>query len=373
MNSLAPSKSFSVFPSLILVLHLSVTLLAVPCHVSGQGEPVPVSIAGANDIPVNVTRLGGRSVLVRLSDNPGATNVTAVASADGLIVVDTEMAQRIAAALKEAITGAFDRADFKYVISTHSHWDHTLGNAAFAGAQVVAHDMAVDEMREFVARRLDFATRLQEGWIDLLDEEYRALDPQSDEGKTNRRRALYSSMVVDELRNGFSLSLPTLTFSDKLTLHLSDMTVEVACVGKAHSASDIVIRFDAEHLLAVGDLFSARALPYVDGGMDVPRFLEALDGLLEGSVEIRYVIPGHGALMNAAELRVQRDYMRWLLEGVRLGREEGLSLEEVQERLALSNHPVDLSHLSHTWGDGTDFHQLNIQNLWSVLDASLTP
>jgi glyoxylase-like metal-dependent hydrolase (beta-lactamase superfamily II) len=324
------------------------------------------------DVPISVDRLAEGVIRVRVADNPGATNVTALSSERGVVVIDTEMSYAIATELKKAISSQFGRNDFSYVINTHEHWDHTMGNQAFTGSVVVGHENAIEAMHAFDRGKADFATALQEGWIDWLEQELTTLESSSDSANALRRRILYSTMVRSELEEGFVSTPPSVTFRDRLTVNLGNMRLTLVHVGPAHTKSDIIVRVDPGGILVVGDVFSKNELPYIDSAGDVARFLGALNNVLDDSSGTTHVVPGHGEVMTAAELRVQRDYVKDLWDEVVTAREQGLTLEETKELLSFNTRFEHLLGLQHTWSDGTDFHMLNIENVWEQLGALST-
>src|SRR5471032_51086 len=85
----------------------------------------------------------GHGLYAIIATNPdpssGIGDTTVAVGSDGLIVVDTQFDQ-IYGMLKGKIA-AISPLPVKYVINTHSHGDHTGGNAAFgkAGAVIVGH------------------------------------------------------------------------------------------------------------------------------------------------------------------------------------------------------------------------------------------
>ena len=67
-----------------------------------------------------------------------------IVSRDGLVVVDTPMFPSEARAMRAAIIDELGRSDFLYLINTHHHWDHTMGNQFFREATIVGHAFHTD-------------------------------------------------------------------------------------------------------------------------------------------------------------------------------------------------------------------------------------
>jgi len=61
----------------------------------------------------------------------------AIASEQGIVVVDTESSWSLTAEIREVIAREFARDDFAYLINTHGHADHGGGNQVFRDAVIV--------------------------------------------------------------------------------------------------------------------------------------------------------------------------------------------------------------------------------------------
>jgi hypothetical protein len=89
------------------------------------------------------TRLTDR-VLV-LQNAPWAETMTVIDAGSSLLVVDTWGSLAAAKKARIRIDGIFHKP-VRYVINTHYHWDHTFGNAAFPGAEIVGHRTCAEDM-----------------------------------------------------------------------------------------------------------------------------------------------------------------------------------------------------------------------------------
>ncbi len=324
-------------------------------------------VYSAEEILFSTKKISDRALLLELRDGNG-TNILALKSQQGLVVVDTEKSSQIAAKLKEKIADEYGRSDFVYIINTHYHWDHSNGNHAFRGVPILGHDLCIKGMKDFYARRKDFAEKYGEGWLSYLKEQLGALDPDSRESRINREQLRYGRIVYKELMEGFVSDPPSITFSDRATLHLGDMTVELIYFGLCHTESDILILVPDENILIVGDTFQKKALVWIDENAAVERWLRILNKWLNDEIRLDYVVPGHGEIMTGRELKTQRDYIQELWEGVRKVKNEGRTLNEAKDIFSIEKRFPHLKHISRTWDDGTDYHLLNIENVWKVLD-----
>ncbi len=95
-------------------------------------------------MPVDIERISDRVVVARC---PVGTNVTAVNSSRGVVIVDTHLSPGLMRAVRSKIEGVFGKSEFPYVVNTHGDWDHCSGNQVFPGATIVGHTSCPDFMR----------------------------------------------------------------------------------------------------------------------------------------------------------------------------------------------------------------------------------
>ncbi|WLW55071.1 MBL fold metallo-hydrolase [Streptomyces sp. YU58] len=167
-----------------------------------------------------------------------------------------------------------------HVALTHPHFDHVLGTAAFAGAEVfgaVGVDAVLggrhgrEEMREDAVRN-----GLDAG---LADEAADALVPP---------RHLVSGEWILDLGGGRQALL--------------------ANVGPGHTAHDLAVLVPGSpEVVFCGDLVEESGEPQAGPDAVPSRWPAALDRLLALGGEDALYVPGHGAVVDAAFVRAQRD------------------------------------------------------------------
>jgi glyoxylase-like metal-dependent hydrolase (beta-lactamase superfamily II) len=72
----------------------------------------------------------------------------ALAPQKGIVVIETSLIRSYDARIRQVIEKEFGRKDFKYLINTHYHHDHTCGNQIYSDATIVAHKNLLAGMRE---------------------------------------------------------------------------------------------------------------------------------------------------------------------------------------------------------------------------------
>ncbi|GAA4689075.1 MBL fold metallo-hydrolase [Streptomyces chumphonensis] len=184
-------------------------------------------------------------------------------------LVDTAATEARARALADAVRRVAS-APPRYVVNTHPHGDHTFGNAVFAEhAVIVAHEATRAEM--------DVAGLHLTG--------------------------LWPDVHWGELR----VELPSLTFRDRVTLHVGDVRAELLHFGTGHTTNDTVVWLPEQRVLFTGDVVMSGATPFCLTG-SVAGSIAVIDALRELGPEV--VVAGHGPVAGPEALDVSRGYLR---------------------------------------------------------------
>ncbi|WP_026331237.1 MULTISPECIES: MBL fold metallo-hydrolase [unclassified Thioalkalivibrio] len=227
-------------------------------------------------------------------------NMAFVVTDDGVLVFDTGSSETMGVALREAIAEVTDQP-VRWIVNSHSHGDHWLGNHAFADSdpEIMAGSAATARMETEA-----------EGWV----ENFREMT----EGATGDTTPLLPNVAVDE----------------RITRDLGGTEVVILPSGGAHSPGDLSIWLPQTRVLLAGDVvYSDRAPSVWDG--DVAQWIDLLDELI--ALEPAVVVPGHGRLEDAQTLARLQRYLVTLWEAIEEGVEQGLAAFEtvplVRERM----------------------------------------
>jgi glyoxylase-like metal-dependent hydrolase (beta-lactamase superfamily II) len=188
---------------------------------------------------------------------------------DGVLIVDTrfgEAAREIVPKVKSVIS-----QPIKYVLSTHSHNDHTGGNPLFAGtAELIAH------------------------------------------------RNVRENMI-----RGKQAAPPHVVFNDEASVFLGNVEVQLKYLGRGHTNGDAVIYFPDLKVVHTGDLVvwgkrtdGSILTPFADtdNGGSLFEWLPTLDRLLQ--IDFDTAIPGHGPVLTKNDVRAFRDKIATLRQRV---------------------------------------------------------
>lgn len=219
-------------------------------------------------------------------------NIGFIVGSKGVAVVDTGGSPKIGAQLRAAIRKVTD-LPILYVINTHVHPDHVLGNAAFKGDHpiFVGHEKLADAM----ALRKDAYLRNQPIWVGA--------------------DAAGSEVIP-----------PTLAIKGTQTIDLGGRSLQLTAHPVAHTNNDLTIFDVTTATLWTGDLLFIERTPSFDGD---------LKGWLKVIVQLRSIpavraIPGHGPVTKDWQIALDNEnrYLSTLLEDVRAAIKQGKSMEE---------------------------------------------
>ena len=281
---------------------------------------------GETNPKIAIQRLSDRVIVVttEVIDN----GVVAIASLKGIVVVDTHISPPFAKEIRRAIAEEFGRDDFVYTINTHDHGDHTWGNQVFADTTIIAHDNCVGEMKR-EAENLGSTIENYRNALARMKARTDGMEADSEEAKARVRRYEILKLGVDGWEEGFVLTPPNMTFNDRLTLDLGDITLKLIYFGKAHSNSDILVYIPEEGLLLVGDITYAKGSPSISSDVipDLPRWISILEEILHGDGELKQIINGHNSFITPEDMETQLAHIKDQFEYTK-GKESFLTVLE---------------------------------------------
>lgn len=291
-------------------------------------------LLASDDPAIEFERFSERVLIVK-SGKVYTDQVIAIASEKGIVMIDTGKAPSLTEKYRKIIEREFDRGDFSYVINTHYHFDHSDGNQVFPEAEIIAHELSPDLMRQFDLGRSNFIASRNAQFTQMLSQ-LEILDPDSEQALRLRDILQSNQVMVDDLQNNYVLTLPTITFNDRMTLDLGDITLKLIYFGQGrHTGDDIIIHCPEEKLLFTGDLFFKGSMQVAfSPQFDAPRWIEVLDYVLQDKSQVEFVFDTHNRRMPASFLVLWKDYFIDLWQGLNQAKQDGLDFEAVQSRFA---------------------------------------
>ena len=183
-----------------------------------------------------------------------------LAGPDGVFMVDTQYAaltDKLVAAIKQVSSGPI-----RFMVNTHVHPDHTGGNENFAKLGVVL--LSSDQLR----------TRLGGG-----------------------------------ARPAPAGALATITYDGPVTVHMNGDDIQLIRVRNAHTDGDTMVKFPKADVIMTGDFYRQVGYPFPDrnSGGSVQGLIDGLKQLADAGGPTTKFVPGHGTVVNKAEILAHRD------------------------------------------------------------------
>jgi glyoxylase-like metal-dependent hydrolase (beta-lactamase superfamily II) len=323
---------------------------------------ISISQLWSNDI---YTERYSDRVLIVHSGKIYFDQVICLASSKGLIMIDTGIAPSRTAEYRKIIEQGFGRNDFIYVINTHFHFDHTSGNQVFKDAKIIGHKSTTARMRQFEEGRQNFVAMRKTRLIQL-ENQLQSADPASDQAQRFRDLIANNRIMIEDLENNFVLTPPNLTFNDRMTLSLGDLTLKLFYFGEGlHTGDDVIIHCPEEKLLFTGDLFYKGSFQIAfSPQFDAPRWIDVLNKVLENKEDVEFVFDTHNGRMPVEFLSLWRDYLVDIWQNLNSAKTEGLDFVAVQDRFSFDNK---FSYLTKSGLDADllkQNHQNNLHFVW---------
>nr|WP_239524021.1 MBL fold metallo-hydrolase [Geodermatophilus normandii] len=234
-------------------------------------------------------------------------NCGLVVGGDACLVVDTRSHLGEAADLIAAVRRVTPHP--WTVVDTHAHYDHCFGNAAFRPATIWgSRGCAADLLATGEAQR---AARVAE-----------LLADGDAEGAEQVRRA--------------PLDPPDALVDDVAVLDVGGVEVVLRFLGRGHTGHDLVVEVEDGRdgtTVFAGDLVEEGAPPAFEDAFPAewPATLGRLHAMARGPV-----VPGHGAVVDAAFVGAQREELLAVLAALREGRLDRGPYDEATMRTAAS-------------------------------------
>lgn len=201
-------------------------------------------------------------------------NAGIIVGKDGIVVIDTLISAKEAQRFIRDIRAVSDKP-IRYVVNTHDHLDHVLGNSEFVklGATIIA--------------QTDTKAAILKNGAALL------------------QRAKYYGLS-DEAMSGTTVAAPSLTFSDAMEIDLGDKKIELLHAGPSHTAGSSIVYIPDSRVLFAGDVLFTNYHPNMRDG-DIQGWVKVLDRIL--SMDVVSIVPGHGPLSTKKDIQDMKEYL----------------------------------------------------------------
>jgi cyclase len=242
------------------------------------------------------------NILSLIAPDGGGPNAGFVLAGDNTIIVDSLITLGTAREMLAGIKKAGGKK-LSFLINTHSHGDHIVGNQIFAPPAIV---IAQENTREAIKR---------EGAAGI------------------KRMADMRPNLAEDLKEA-KVVVPEITYNDAMTLNFGGRSVKLLYPGPAHTLGDTIVYIPEEQVLFAGDLLFNHIVPPIMG--DSANWVRALSRLEE--LDIKAVIPGHGYVGTKDDLVEMKKFLQKLRREVRKCYNAGVPQDKVVTEINLGKY-----------------------------------
>ena len=322
-------------PRRALGIAAALALALSACPALGQPRPVARSI----------TPITGN--LFRASN--GNWHTIFLVTTEGIVLGDP-ISTEFSTWLKGELDARFGQP-VRYVVYSHSHFDHAQGGKVFAEtAQFIAHEnMARNMDGRYPQMPGDMIDRNDNGRFDFEDID---IPTQARPGVCGFSRGFFAMFdrdgdnVVTPQEMQVEIEPPSLLYSQRMRIELGGKIVELVHPGLNHSDDATVMLFPDERVVFATEFLAdalvtdnIRSLPSACGPFDGSPLAEWIRSYRTvEALDFDVVAPGHGALFRKADVTATREYFEALVGAVSAGIAAGKPLAELKETVLLDDY-----------------------------------
>lgn len=236
------------------------------------------------------------------------SNTHFVVTGKGVLLFDTGSSESIGVEIKEAIKTVTNQP-VRWVINSHSHADHWLGNAAFneTAVEIIASNKAYITMKKYGEEDVEFYSQVTKGTI----------------GSTK-------------------LVFPTVLLTQGQTRKFGGIDVEFIFSNDGHSPGDILMWLPKQKIIFGGDVLSSDWMPIITDYKNVPNLINTLNTI--ACLNPTIVLTGHGKATTMESIKRDADLLSSVWKQVKSDFEKGKNSNEtlkgIKVKLGLKYKPL---------------------------------
>jgi len=238
-------------------------------------------------------------------------NTAAFITSDGVVIVDTKLANNGQAILDQLKT-VTDKP-VTHIINTHTHGDHTGSNDFFpASVDIVTQENTAANMKKMPAFQ--------------------------EESKKH--------------------GLPDRTFKDKMTLLTGKDAIDLYYFGAAHTNGDAFVVFRNIRVMHAGDVFATKGQPLIDrnnGGSGI-AYPETIRKATAAIKNVNTVITGHSTVMKWQDFVDYGEFNKLFLDHAKASLAAGKTAEQAMADFKLPEKFKDYNIAGGRGGPGGNFN-----------------
>lgn len=284
-----------------------------------QPQPSAYPVAMPAGVSLDVVPVLGNVFVI----GGASSNVVVQTGPQGAFVVDSATAERSQELLKAI--GALSPREISYIVNTSFDPDHFGGNEALgaAGWNPTQARPGLTGPGSRQGGRIGGGVRQQTGAVVFAHE-----------NTLNRM----STPMGDVSAVPFALWPTSTFFTPKKTLSFNGEGIELLHAPNAYTDGDVMVFFRGSDVIAAGDVINTLGYAPFDAqrGGSIAGVLSALNDIIDLAIP-RFnqqggtrIVPGHGRILNEADVVEYRDMTTIIHDRVKLAVDKGLTVEQLQ-------------------------------------------
>jgi glyoxylase-like metal-dependent hydrolase (beta-lactamase superfamily II) len=226
----------------------------------------------------------------------GVPNVGIVVGRNATLVIDTGLGLRNGQTVLREVEKLTKTSQI-YIVGTHFHSEHILGESAFPPTAKVIRARAQQQDIDQFGVQPNFATRSPAMAELMKDSEFRRADE---------------------------------FFDSEKTMDLGGVRARLMWFGGTHTNGDTLIFIEGDNVLFAGDvIMNRRFLGFNSQGSSVRAWLNSLDKV--EPLHPTTIVPSHGEMGNGSLIELNRTYLKALQTRVAELKREGKTVDQVAE------------------------------------------
>jgi cyclase len=284
-------------------------------------------------------------VYAAIGQNGVFGNGAFIVTRDYVVVVDTQLRPSWARDMIAEIHKVTDKP-VRYVINTHWHSDHTLGNQAY----VAAYGPTVEFIGQNNTREDLIAKGIPNVQVQLtqaVPDNIARIQKQLADGKDAQGNSLTADARARvqaqlDLQKSYLAELPsihiapsTITYENEMSIQAPDKEIRLCHFSYAHTRGDTVVYLPKEKVVITGDLLT-NGIPNTRNSYPV-EWITTLDGI--DKLDWTAAIPGHGDVQQGkAQLESLLSYWKDVVAGVRAAVAKNMTLDQMKQSIDLTKY-----------------------------------
>jgi glyoxylase-like metal-dependent hydrolase (beta-lactamase superfamily II) len=267
-------------PKMIIKLSLMVLIIGSACTTKTNADFEVTCIAE------NVYSVVSPSFGLPTPENKGwNSNSHFVVTENGVLLFDSGSSETIGNNIKIAIASVTDKP-IRWVVNSHSHADHWLGNAAFSDAEIITSNPALELMKKYGQDDIAFYSKVTKGTI----------------GSTQ-------------------LKYPTTIFAEGQQRNFGGVEVAFTFSNDGHSPGDMLMWLPQQKIIFGGDVLSSDWMPVITDHGNVPNLISTLYNIAK--LNPRIVLTGHGSATTVESILRDADLLSSVWKQVQIDSKKG--------------------------------------------------